>query len=315
MFKGVLHLENSREFVSYSGVGHLKRNLKQYRVFKFITQKPLWVNILAILGLIILVILLFFGILDWMTKHGKYETVPGILGMNVDQAINVLESKGFDVEIQDSIYVDTAAALSVLKQSPEPNATVKANRTIYLTINRAVPPEIEMPSLIGYSFRSAQLYLETLGLKLGDTTYKPDIAKNSVLEQLYNGKSIAPGTKLPMSSSIDLVLGSGVGTEVMNVPDLFGMTLTEARQYLSSMNINVGSIITVGSVSDQGSAFIVRQNPEAYTTSPEGGRMVNKIRPGQVLDLYISQTPGTRDTITVVTPPPPQPVDTTNHQR
>ncbi len=280
-------------------------------MFKFITTKPLWVNILVILALILLIILLFFGLLDWITKHNEYEKVPGVVGMNIEQATGVLESKGFDVEIQDSIYVDSATALAVLKQSPDADATVKANRTIYLTINRAVAPQIEMPSLIGYSFRSAQLYLETLGLKLGDTSYKPDIARNSVLEQLYNGKAIAPGTKLPMSGTIDLVLGSGVGTEVMNVPDVFGMTLTDARQYLASMNINVGSIITVGSVSNQANAFVVRQNPEAYFTSPEGGRSPNKIRPGQVVDLYISQQQGTRDTISHTSPPSP---DTTNQR-
>lgn len=278
-------------------------------MFKFITQKPLWVNIVAIIALILLVILLFFGLLDWITKHGKYETVPGILGMNVEQATKILEDKGFDVEIQDSIYVDTAAALSVLKQSPEPNATVKANRTIYLTINRAVAPQIEMPSLIGYSFRSAQLYLETLGLKLGDTTYKPDIAKNSVLEQLFQGIPIPPGTKLPMSSTIDLVLGSGVGTETMNVPDIFGMTLAEAKQYLASMNLGVGSVIMVGSVTDQNNAFVIRQNPGPYSTAPDETRVPNKIRPGQLLDIYISQTPALRDTTTLPAPTP-TPTDT-----
>ena len=50
----------------------------------------------------------------------------------------ILEQAGFEVEIRDSIYVDTTKALQVLKQVPEADEVVKVNRTVYLTINRAV---------------------------------------------------------------------------------------------------------------------------------------------------------------------------------
>ena len=82
---------------------------------------------------------------------------------------------------------------------------MKINRTVYLTINRAVPPEVEMPNLNGYSFRSAEMLLINAGLKVGDTSYKTDLSNNSVLEQRFNGSIIAPGTKLRMGSSISLV--------------------------------------------------------------------------------------------------------------
>jgi beta-lactam-binding protein with PASTA domain len=98
--------------------------------------------------------------------------------------------------------------LAVIKQSPEADAVVKAGRTVYLTVNRAIAPEVEMPSLIGFSIKSAQMMLQSLNLKLGDTSYKPDIARNAVLEQLYNGNIIKQGTKIPMGSTIDFVLGS-----------------------------------------------------------------------------------------------------------
>lgn len=243
---------------------------------------------LAVLVLVLLIILFFFAIIGWLTKHNEYEKVPAVVGLSVDQATGVLEEKGFDVEIQDSVYIDTAARLSVIRQSPEADATVKANRTIYLTINRAVPPLTTVPNMVGFSFRSAEMMLNSLGLKLGDTTYKPDIAKNSVLEQLLDGKPIEPNTKVPMGSVISFVLGSGLGSAEMNVPGaVIGMTLGEAKAYLATMNINIGAIVPA-ELAGNDEAFVYRTNPPQYSEPTPGQRIQNKIRPGQLLDLYVS---------------------------
>lgn len=261
-------------------------------------------NLLAVIVLILLIVLFFFAIIGWLTKHNQYEKVPAVLGMNIDQATQVLEAKGFEVEIQDSVYVDTAARLSVIRQSPDQDATVKANRTVYLTINRAVPPMTTVPNMVGFSFRSAEMMLQSLGLKLGDTTYKLDYAKNSVLEQLYNGKTIAPMTQVPMGSTIDFVLGNGVGSEVMNVPDVVGMSLGQARSYLTTLNIAIGAVVPTDLATND-EAFIERTNPPKYS-EVNGQRVQNKIRPGQSLDLYLTLSKPAPVVIDSVPPPPPQ---------
>ena len=134
-------------------------------MFKFITEKPLWVNILAGIGLLVVLVLLLFGSLQWITGFGKSERVPSIIGQNAVAAQKLLEEKGFQVALQDSVYVDSIPKLAVVKQSPEPDAIVKKGRTVYLTINRMVPPQVEMPNLIGFSLKSAETYLKVLGLR------------------------------------------------------------------------------------------------------------------------------------------------------
>ncbi|HUR10363.1 MAG TPA: PASTA domain-containing protein, partial [Flavitalea sp.] len=193
-------------------------------MFKIITGKPLWVNILFGFLLVFIVLFIFLLSLDFFTKHGKTLTIPEITGKSLAEAERILDERGFEVEIQDSIYVDTAEAMIVLKQFPEPDAVVKENRTVYLTINRSVPPTIEMPNLISMTFRSAEMSMRQYGLNLEDTFYRPDIAKNAVLEQRYNGQPIKPGTKIQMGSNITLVLGSGLGETEFGVPDLFGLS-------------------------------------------------------------------------------------------
>src|SRR5690606_31197345 len=125
-------------------------------MFKFITGKPLWVNILFSLVLVFLILFLFLLSLDYFTRHGHTLTIPAVNNLTYAEAEKILQDQGFEVEIQDSIYSDTSKPLVVLKQFPEAESVVKENRTVYLTINRAVPPTIEMPNLEGMSFRTAQ---------------------------------------------------------------------------------------------------------------------------------------------------------------
>ncbi len=256
-------------------------------MFTFLKQKSLTVNILIVLFLVAILILLFFGSLDFLTKHGAYEKVPDVTGKNIDQARKMLEDKGFEVEIQDSIYIDTFPKLAVVKQAPEPNATVKVNRTIYLTINRSQPPMVEMPNLVGFTLRNAQMYLQNLGLHLGDTTFRPDIAKNAVLEQMYKGEDIKAGTKIFMGSSIDFVLGNGIGDEEMFVPNLIGKKYFEVQSLLKEMHINFIPAIDVDVV-DTANAFVYRQNPTKYAPAPDGEKRFNKIMAGQNIDIYLS---------------------------
>ncbi len=270
-------------------------------LIKTITEKPLWVNILVGIGIVFILLMLFFGALGWLTGYGKIEKVPSVMGQNVVAAQQMLEAKGFDVVIQDSLYIDSIPKQAVIRQSPEADATVKSGRTIYLTVNRTIPPQVEMPSMAGFSIRSAEMYLHSLGLKLGEVSYKPDIARNSVLEQFYNGAPIAAGTKIPLGSTISFVLGSGLGGNDIAVPDLIGMTLQEARSYLSTVSINIGSVVAMDAIRDSAAAFVVKQTPPPLSDvlGPTGEKVPNKIRQGQVMDIYISSIAPVRDTTAV----------------
>lgn len=254
-------------------------------MFRFITGKPLWINILFAIVLVFIVLFLFLISLDFFTRHGKTLTIPAVMNMPLTEAEKLLKEQGFDIEIQDSIYSDTAAPMSVLRQFPEADAVVKQNRTVYLTINRAIAPSIEMPNLEGMSFRTAEMVLKQYGLKLKDTVFRPDYAKNSVLEQQYEGERIKPGARINMGSGIVLVLGSGLGQDEFNVPDLFALTYNEAQITLQSNGLSTGAVIADADVTDQLNAFVYRQSPERFAYDDR----INRIRPGQSVDLWLSK--------------------------
>jgi len=247
-------------------------------------KRSLWVNILLALGLSLLILFLFFQTMEFWTNHGEYLRVPDVKGKNYQEAADQLDKAGFDVVVQDSVYYDSLSPLVIIKQFPDPDATVKVNRTIYLTINRATAPLINMPNLVGMSFRNAELEMRAKGLKLGDTMYVPDIAKNAVKDQLIGTVSLKPGTPVAMGTSISLVLGAGIGNEDISVPDLFGMPYSEALTLLESNGIILGVVLPDNDLTDTLAGFVYWQNPERINEE----RKINRIRTGQMMDIKLS---------------------------
>ncbi len=263
-------------------------------MFKFLTHRPLWVNIMVGIILAIGIFALFLLSLNWLTGHGKSATVPSVAGKTYEEAINILKKSGFDVEVQDSVYVDTMRPLSVIRQIPDADEVVKSNRTVFLIISRAVPPEMEMPNLVGYSLRNAEMILKNMDLKIGDTTFKPDFAKNAVLEQHYNGAIITTGTKIRKGSTISLVLGDGVGKREFAVPVITGMRFAEAKALLEEAGIGIGAIVPRVDVTDTLNAFIYKQSPERF----DDDKRILRIRSGQLMDVWLQVDKPVKDSTT-----------------
>ncbi len=253
-------------------------------MFKFLYNKPFWLHLLFALGLIFLILFLFVLSLNLITKHGESNSVPAVTGKTVSDAKSLLSKKSFELVVQDSVYYDSLPPGQILKQIPEADAVVKINRTVYVTVNRFIAPDVEVPNIKGYSYRNAEMVLRNAGLKIGDTTFRPDFAKNTILEVSYRGNPIAPGTKIKMGSTIDLVLGLGVSDEAIAVPELVGRTFGEAKALLDAQGIILGSVVDPSNVvKDTAGAYIYQQRPTPRT---EDGKRLS-IRAGQMMDIFI----------------------------
>lgn len=269
-------------------------------MFSFITKRSFWLNAVIAIALAIGVFFIFFQLLDMITKHGDYIKVPDIRGKKIEEAKKLLTAQGFELAVQDSVYYDSLPKLSVVKQSPDANEMVKINRTIYLTVNRANAPLIAIPNFVGQTYRIVQMQMNTLGLKLGDTIFRPDFAVGSVLEQQYLGSEIKPGTKIPIGSKISLVIGGGVQNKDMAVPSLVGLTFGEAKMQLEESGLLLGALVTEGAIKDTANAYVFKQNPPRRD---DEGRP-NRIRGGQLMDLYISSDKSAIDSLQKEKPAP-----------
>ncbi|GAB3751658.1 PASTA domain-containing protein [Spirosoma pomorum] len=232
--------------------------------------------ILALLAALFLAF--FFVYLPFTTNHGQTITVPDVTKLSLDEMQNILNDRDLRYEVSDCTFVAGALPLTIVQQYPRANMKVKEGRKIYVTITKRVAPMVSMPKLTDLTDRSAELNLRSLGLEIGERIYVPDVAKNSVLRQLYNGKEIIPGTPVPKGAKIDLEVGDGLGNTMFAVPDVVGKPLDEAKLTIRGSSLKVGTIIPVDDPEKE-VGTVVRQRPEA--------RAGERIRVGETMDLWV----------------------------
>ena len=241
----------------------------------YLKTKEFRKTILLAIGSVIVVVLIAFFSLDFYTRHGEGIPVPTLTGMPIDKALVLLKEQGFGVSI-DSIYVQDKPAGMVVEQDPDAGTSVKVNRVIYLKIVKNLAPTVSLPDIMDAPYISAVATISNYGLKVGDTTYRSDIARDHVLEVRYAGQAIQPGSKLPQGSKIDLVLGDGAGASEVDIPDLVNQDLDAAKFALKGSGLSLGTITYQGTITDTTNVVVVAQMPmktDSVTKAPIGTKV------------------------------------------
>ena len=181
-------------------------------LFKFIFSKTFLIQlVLAFLAIIVIA----FLTLKWLkisTNHDERIEVPNLSMLSLGAVEGKLDEMHLHYEVMDSAnYNPDYPKYAVIDQVPAPGKFVKENRKLYLTLNPSGFRKIVVPDMIRRTRRQVEPTLRSLGFEIGDVTYKPDIAKDAVLELRHKGKLIEPGDELMKTSVIDLVLGDGSG--------------------------------------------------------------------------------------------------------
>lgn len=250
---------------------------------KFLISKKLLIHIAAAIGLVVVLLITTFILLNVYTHHGESYATPDFSGLTEVQFIDLVQQKDLRYKIIDSVHIAEITPGVVVEQTPKPGDHVKKNRTIFFTINAYSAEQVPMPHLIDFSLRNAQVTLESYGIKVRQLIYIPSEYAQLVLGQHYQGKPIKPGTMLEKGSYVDLLVGQGLSDEKTQVPNLYGMTLEEARALVQSRSLNIDAVIYDDSIPSQRDtlrAFVWRQLPE-----PE---MDNKLRLGSSLDIWLT---------------------------
>lgn len=247
----------------------------------YLKTKEFRKTILLAIGSVIAVVLIAFFSLSFYTNHGSGIPVPKLKGMSADNAIRMLEDQGFDYRV-DSVYKLDVPAGTIIEQDPDPGTRVKENRIIYLTMVKSEAPIISLPDVEGKIFIEASGVLKNYGLKF-DTTYRPDIAPDRVLEVRYAGRIIKAGERLPKGSKLELILGDGKGAAELDVPDLINQDLDAAKLVIIQSGFTLGHIEYQGAITDSNNVIVVEQQP-AFADS-------SKVSIGTPFILKVAQAP------------------------
>lgn len=182
----------------------------------FIAKHPVLANLI----IIILVGTAGLGIIYFsfaiFTRHGESSVVPGVEKMSYTNAIEILHSKGFKVDIRDSLYKEDEKPGYVIEQFPKANSVVKPGRKIFLYINAVHPKEVIIDednnpredALKSTSFRQGKARLEELGFK--NIKVIKILGENDCISKIYaNGKVVKKLQKVPVNARIVMEVFDG----------------------------------------------------------------------------------------------------------
>ncbi len=249
--------------------------LKRYWFFKHL--------ILSGISVIILLTAIMVA-LQYITRHNQELEVPSFINMSVGEALEVANAHHLRLEVTDSVFINRMAPGAIFRQNPEAGGKVKKNRRILLTINAMNPKMIKMPDLVGYSLRQAQSELTANQLSLGKLIYEEDIASNNVLGQIYRGRAIEPGKKIPSESVIDLKVGINDKDSSTYIPELRAIPYRLVREKLAENSLNIKKAVFDESVKDYADslgAWVYMQDPLPNDTVT--------VRLGTAVTIYLSK--------------------------
>ena len=236
-------------------------------------------NLIAALfiGLVIIIGLIFW--LRSYTQHGVEVEVADVRGLIMPEAEPLLASQGLIMVVIDSTYSDKVPFGTIVEQDPRPASHAKHGREVYVTVNASTKRPVTMPNLQDLSYRQAETTLRGLGLRVDSVyEYEPSAFRDLVLDVKANGISVQPGDKIAVGTKVKLVVGMGKGTEQVEVPNLVGLNLRDARSLLLSHRLTIGAVHRDEPEEEGIEQFVYRQTPEA------GERILE----GETVAIYLS---------------------------
>ncbi len=253
---------------------------------EFLKSKTFKLNLLAFIGITIVLIVLDMFLLRIYTDHGESIGIPDLRGKTSKEVSAILDKIDLRYQVRDSVYSHETAPGTVLDQYPRPGMKVKKNRTIFITLCALSQEMIPMPQLTDISARQAINLIESSGLVSGKIEFKPSEFPNLVLEQKISGRSVPEGELVPKGSVIDLVLGSDSNGETSEVPTLFGLNMAEVQLTLGEAYLTPGIITYDESFTSEDQkikGLIWKQSPDPTE--------VFEVTRGTAIDIWLTLDP------------------------
>ncbi len=211
-----------------------------------------------------------------LTVSAGAETVevPNVMGLGVVEAEEMLADAGLASETAYE-YDLRAPADQVLGQLPAPGAQAAPGSSIGLLVSKGVPTETTVPEVTGLSEAQATRKLAEAGLRaVPAEAYSDTVAEGVVAHQ-----DPAAGEVVSPLSDVLIEVSLGEGTATVTVPDLVGLTRSDAADELEALGLSAE--IAQAYSPDAKKDVVMGQEPRAGV----------EVEPGSSVGLLVSLGP------------------------
>ena len=208
-----------------------------------------------------------------LSRGPRMVTMPGVVGMTREEALDALDGHGFDVEVGEDWH-DAAPAGTIAAQNPEPGVSVAEGDKVALYLSKGIE-QVEVPDLADMNRDEAAGALEAAKLVASFVeVYSDDVPQaGAVISQ-----SIPAGEVVDKNTVVEVHVSKGPMT--VEVPNVEGRSVEEARAALEKLDLRVKVVEEprprVGPFKRGGYGRVEAQDPQPG----------KKVRRGDTVTLY-----------------------------
>jgi serine/threonine-protein kinase len=237
--------------------------------------------------------LLLSGYLGLFVLHAYFATseieVPDFSNQDLLSVLNTANKLGIYVEVMRTESNPQLPPQVVIHQIPPPGSKLKKGNRVKVVINQVSITSIQeggpgetaetvvVPDLRNFPVEEAEELIRSEGLKVGKIS---EVFHESVPRGCVISQSPPAGSKVNRNATINLLISKGGEEEValIEVPDLVGLRIQEARNVIQQRGLRLGEIEEV-EVPEKAPEVVIAQKP-----SPG-----EKLAPGGVINLTVNK--------------------------
>ena len=224
------------------------------------------------LWLLILLALAAIALGLYLTLRPEQVTVPDVVGRESATATQILQNRGFDVDIVNVENPDVERN-TVASQDPRPNTTAEEGSTVTINVSTG-PGQASVPSVAGLPQDEAEAQLREAGF---ETRVEREFS-----DEVRSGRVITtqPGPGSVVERGTEVTLQVSRGPQQVEVPDVVGRSEDDARSALEDAGLDVGDV-SEQETGDEEPGTVLEQSPGA-------GEQVDL---GASVDLVVATAP------------------------
>ncbi|KOG87577.1 serine/threonine protein kinase, partial [Streptomyces varsoviensis] len=167
-----------------------------------------------------------------VSRGPEHTKVPNVAGIPLDQAKKQIKDAGLTVGTVRQEFSDETAQGSVLTTEPGPGSERRPDSAVALTVSKG--KKLDVPEVTGDSVEDAAKELTEKGfkVKIADERVFSEEDKGDVARQ-------SPAKDAPAAKGDTITLTVSKGQEMVEVPDVTGDKVDDAKKKLSDLGFEV----------------------------------------------------------------------------
>ena len=211
------------------------------KFLKRILNYPLTKAIFIVFVLCILILLVVdsFVMPVFAGKWTRLNTVPDVIGMTPEKAVQIIEEAGFTAEwTKEARYSSEIPEGNVLVQHPIASHESKIGRTVFLTKSKG-KREVIIPDLRGKSQKQASMVFTRSKLTEGPLIESGHVSIPRGVIIRTVPKAL---TSVRVGDTVSVVISAGKKFGKILLPDLTDIPLDSAKTELTNLGFKIGKI-------------------------------------------------------------------------